>query len=74
MTFWLNVRHDGAAINLPLSRAERTSARDIHNELTSVLGADAMAYSRVALYGWQRFFPTILVDPPPEKLTAGEEQ
>jgi hypothetical protein len=39
------------------------SARASHNELTGVLGADAIADSRVPLYIRQRQFPTILVRP-----------
>jgi hypothetical protein len=45
------------------------SARADHTELPSVLGADAIAYSMVNLYLWQRLFPTILTDPPDNSLT-----
>jgi hypothetical protein len=50
MTLWPNVIHNGAAISLPVSRAERIFARAIHNELTGVLGADATTCSTVTLY------------------------
>jgi hypothetical protein len=50
------------------------SARAIHNELTGVLGADAIAYSTVTLHLRRRLFPTILVDPPDDSPTTIVDQ
>jgi hypothetical protein len=50
------------------------SARAIHNELTDVLGADAIAYSTVTLHLRRRLFPTILVDPPDDSPTTIVDQ
>jgi hypothetical protein len=61
MTLSLNVQQNGSEVNLPISRASRTFARAIDNELTAVLGADAIAYSTVTKYLRQRQFTSILV-------------
>jgi hypothetical protein len=67
MTLSLNVRQNEPEINLPVSRAQRTFARAVSNELTAVLGADAIAYSTVTKYLRQRQFTFIIVDLPPEE-------
>jgi hypothetical protein len=45
------------------------SAWAVDNELSAVLGADAIAYSTVTKYLHQRQFSYILVDPPEEPAT-----
>jgi hypothetical protein len=45
---------------------KRLSARAIHDELTAVLGLDAITYSTVTKYLRQKQFPSILVDRPEE--------
>jgi hypothetical protein len=45
------------------------SARVLDNELTAVLGADAIAYSTVTKYLRQRQFTSILIDVPEEPTT-----
>jgi hypothetical protein len=46
----------------------------IHDELTAVLGPDAIAYSTVTMYLHQKQFPSILVDPPEEPATIVIDQ
>jgi hypothetical protein len=67
MTLSLDVRQNGPEINLPVSRAQRTFARAVYNELTAVLGADVIAYSTVTKSLRQRQFTSILVDSTPEE-------
>jgi hypothetical protein len=43
------------------------SARAVSNELTVILGADAIASSTITKYLRQRQFTSILVDPAPEE-------
>jgi hypothetical protein len=57
-------RMDQRSIYLFLA-LKRLSAWPVYNELTDVLGADAIAYSTVIKYLRQRQFTPILVDPPP---------
>jgi hypothetical protein len=59
MTLWLHGPHNGSAVNLLVSQAERTFARTIHNELARVLGVDAIADSIVTRDLRQRLVPTI---------------
>jgi hypothetical protein len=74
MTLNLNVRQNGRNINLPVSRAQRTFARAVDNELTVVLGADAIAYSTVTKYQRQRQFTFIRVGPLEEPATIVIDQ
>jgi hypothetical protein len=46
------------------------SGRDVHNELVAVLGLDAIAYSTVTSYLWQRKFPAISSEPSNEPPTT----
>jgi hypothetical protein len=62
MALSLNVRQNAPEINLPVSRAQKTFARVVYNELTAVFGADAIAYSTVTKYLCQRQFISIVVD------------
>jgi hypothetical protein len=50
------------------------SARAVSNELTAVLGADAIAHSTVTKCLRQRQFTIILVDRPEEPATIGIHQ
>jgi hypothetical protein len=64
MTLSFNVQQNGPEINLAISRAQRTFARAVYNELTAVLDADADASLAVTKSLGQRQFTSILVDPP----------
>jgi hypothetical protein len=50
------------------------SARAVYNELTTVLGADAIADSALTKYLCQRQFTSILVDPPEQPATIVIDQ
>jgi hypothetical protein len=54
MTSSLSVRQDEPEINLPVSCAQRTFGRTVYNELTAILGADAIAYSTATKHLRQR--------------------
>jgi hypothetical protein len=54
MTFSFNVPQNGPEINLPSSRAQRTFARAVYDELTVVLGADTIAYLTLTKHLHQR--------------------
>jgi hypothetical protein len=64
MKFSHNLRHNGKAINLSVSLAPRLSALAVQDELTPVLGPDAIAYLIVTKYLPQRHFLSIVVDLP----------
>jgi hypothetical protein len=59
MTFSLNVRFNGCAINLLVSRDKKAFAQAIHNKLVGVLGSDATAYLTVTKYLCQGRCPSV---------------
>jgi hypothetical protein len=63
MTLSLNVQSNGSAIDLLVSRDQRTFGSAVRNEFVTVLGPDAIAYSTVTKHLRQRQFPSLPCDP-----------
>jgi hypothetical protein len=74
MTLSLKVRQNGTAISRLFLALKGLSARAIHDELTAVLGPDAIAYSTATKYLRQKQFPSIPVNSPEEPATAVIDQ
>jgi hypothetical protein len=74
MRLRLKIRQNGPLSICLFLALKGLSARAVHNELTVVLGADAIAYSTVTKGLRQRQFTSILVDPSEEPATIVIDQ
>jgi hypothetical protein len=62
MTLSPNVLHNGTAIDLPVSCAQKIFTRAVRDELAPALGRDTITYSTMTKYLGQLKFPPISVD------------